>query len=530
MRILYRYNGCTLDLESQVLQYEDPTIINADYCTAPSWNTAYLTTAVVHHPTYSPNYALDGADRVEKSFASFPQYQPIYYWFMSAAPFRSVWVDSDCNGVKDALSAGSQVTIGKSFTFTEDQIVTVGIFGDNQFQVSYDGEIIVSTPDLGPTFHTPFNRFHLFEIQVTKGNHYFAFTGTGDGSVNDSLGVVLYNHTVAELLNDADPLQRNEWDVLYSSEDSLSESVDIVVCPDGYSYDNERELCVKIHNTENPSTDDLVLITPTFDCTNLGTPTNWIIDYGDSTTESGIGDYPQTFEHQYNTAGTYTITLTVYYGTRPYVDSETITVVNPNAIFEGAGDLAYNNDTDITVQYPTTVEEGDLLIAAFGSDSDDTYGTISGWTLLSGVVNPNSDISGAWYSRIATGSEPTFVSVDTSQISNKFGVVYRFSNVGSVDSLQSLASGYISRTFTGTTSDAAIGELDIAITQFRANEPVTVTGGDYIEESLKSTASGGGFTFSLSSRKGTSSTSDTMLTEWASSVPATFYRGLILKR
>ncbi len=225
MRILYRYKKCGCDLDNiiQMLYTEDPTIINADYCTAPSWNNVYLTSGLLYHPTYYSGYELDGADRVFKTFTTYPLYIDIYYQFMQSTPYRSIWVDSDCDGTKDALSKGSQVTIGKFFTFTEDKTITVGIFGDNQFQINYDGETIMSFDYLGRTVHTPFRYLNLFEVNVTAGTHYLAFTGTGDGSVTDALGVIVFDHPIEEILIDEDPPTLNELTILYSSEESLSE-------------------------------------------------------------------------------------------------------------------------------------------------------------------------------------------------------------------------------------------------------------------------------------------------------------------
>lgn len=317
MRILYRYNtiDCDLDLSMQVKKFEDPTIIQSNYCTAPSTNSTYIDLGVAYHSTYNTYYSLNGGTYY--SFSIYSSLSPVFLRFMLNSPYKSVWVDSDCDGVKNSLQSGAQVTIGKNISVTTTKTLLVGIMGDNQFKMSIDGELKLYAYRQGTQ---NFDYLHLFPVTITPGQHYFSFTGIGDGSINDALGVIIYDNTIEELLT---PIPKTSWNVLWTAEESISEGLDIVTCPVDYSYDNEEQQCVRItSDTSNIEVGDAVLVTPLLICTKTPTITSWSMNWGDDTIETGTGAYSDTFEHTYAACGDYNITFEVIVnGSKTFSDS-----------------------------------------------------------------------------------------------------------------------------------------------------------------------------------------------------------------
>jgi uncharacterized protein (TIGR02145 family) len=325
MRILYRYNtiDCDLDLSMQVKKFEDPTIIQTNYCTAPSTNSTYIDLGVAYHSIYNTYYSLNGGTYY--SFSIYPSLSPVFLRFMLNSPYKSVWVDSDCDGVKNSLQSGAQITIGKNISVTTTKTLLVGIIGDNQFKMSIDGELKLYAYGQGTQ---NFDYLHLFPVTITPGQHYFSFTGIGDGSVNDALGVIIYDNTIEELLT---PIPKTSWNVLWTAEESISEGLDIVTCPVDYSYDNEEQQCVRItSDTSNIEVGDAVLVTPLLICTKTPTITSWSMNWGDDTIETGTGAYSDTFEHTYAACGDYIITFEVIVnGSKTFSDSISVSIPCP---------------------------------------------------------------------------------------------------------------------------------------------------------------------------------------------------------
>jgi uncharacterized protein (TIGR02145 family) len=307
----------------QVKKFEDPTIIQTNYCTAPSTNSTYIDLGVAYHSIYNTYYSLNGGTYY--SFSIYPSLSPVFLRFMLNSPYKSVWVDSDCDGVKNSLQSGAQITIGKNISVTTTKTLLVGIIGDNQFKMSIDGELKLYAYGQGTQ---NFDYLHLFPVTITPGQHYFSFTGIGDGSVNDALGVIIYDNTIEELLT---PIPKTSWNVLWTAEESISEGLDIVTCPVDYSYDNEEQQCVRItSDTSNIEVGDAVLVTPLLICTKTPTITSWSMNWGDDTIETGTGAYSDTFEHTYAACGDYIITFEVIVnGSKTFSDSISVSIPCP---------------------------------------------------------------------------------------------------------------------------------------------------------------------------------------------------------
>jgi len=299
-------------MESQTKKIEEPTVEQYDYCTAPSTRSEYIALGVKYHPDYTLNYNVSTGDNVTTKSTNDSDIAEVFKNFMNNSPYRSVWVDSDCDGTKDGLQSGSELTFSKKITVNSSKTVYVGLIGDNRFILALNGSDIVRVTNEDDT--TNFNYLNIFPITLIAGENILSFTGIGDGSVNDALGVIIYDNPIDDILQ---PIPRSEWNVLFSSEETLGDQLNIVSCPEGYTYDDETDQCIQITSIEEISVSDFALISPT----NLYNRTvdNWEIFYGDGNSESGTGDISQTFEHQYIEAGTYNAKVNIKYTDGSYL-------------------------------------------------------------------------------------------------------------------------------------------------------------------------------------------------------------------
>ena len=320
------WNKCSLDLILQSKSTEEPTVENADYSTVSSGRSEYINSGLLYHANYESyigsNYDVRSNRTAVYDFYTYTDLEPIFKNFMNSVPYYSVWIDSNNDGIKDPLSKGSEVTIGTSFSFSSSKDVIIGIIGDNKFHINYDGNKIVSVENIDAY---NFKYLHLFPLHIETGQHYITFTGIGDGSVNDSLGVIIWDNSLEDLVL---PIPKNEWNVLYSSYDSITEPIDIVTCPFGYSYDNDSNQCIKILDLSSLTTDYYLLVTPLLNGNVTITTVSWNMNYGDGIIESGSdSSIPINFEHQYALAGQYNITLElIINGSSTYTASNVVTV------------------------------------------------------------------------------------------------------------------------------------------------------------------------------------------------------------
>jgi hypothetical protein len=224
---------------------------------------------------------------------------------MGFSPYRSVWLDSNGDGVKDALAVNAELTISKSLTFLTQKTLLIGIIGDNKFRVKIDGTLIVES--LNISTYT-FKYLHIFPIMVQNGTHLFSFTGIGDGSVNDALGVIIWDNSIDDLFL---PVPKSSWNKLYSSEESLQQSSNIVTCPAGYSYDVETNSCVKITSIADLVPGDTVIFSPDTSAIPGDKIHSWSIHYGDGNSENGTGVPPSNFQHIFSNSGSYNVVLTL---------------------------------------------------------------------------------------------------------------------------------------------------------------------------------------------------------------------------
>jgi len=150
----------------------------------------------------------------------------------------AVWIDSDCNGVKDSLSSGTETTVACSFNNSgTTRTIYVGCGADNSFKLIVNGTQVASigvpaTPSSGSDL--AFKIWHIIPITIVPGVNFINIVGRGDGSVNDALGMVVYDNSIAQLQAATSDSSLN---ILFTTEDLRGSDFDVATCGAGYSLD-----------------------------------------------------------------------------------------------------------------------------------------------------------------------------------------------------------------------------------------------------------------------------------------------------
>lgn len=232
--------GYTLSSDSTYCYQEnttEPTILETDYCLAVS--------------QLSTQYTINGtcfydAGYTDKLVGAFTLVTTTPQWREASSVVgpmnrEGVWVDSDCNGAKDPLTAGQVLNITFPITTTSPTTLYVGIAGDNAFKLQINGVTIVDCtlafPAQGGPAGANFNFWHVFPVVIGAGTNYFSFSGVGDGSVNDSFAAVVYDNSLAELTAATDDSQLN---ILFKTSNLVGDPIEIAECPTGYFLDTSE--------------------------------------------------------------------------------------------------------------------------------------------------------------------------------------------------------------------------------------------------------------------------------------------------
>lgn len=233
-------------LECQLTDEVEPDITNSGYCLATSQNTAYTNyCSRIYTPSYvdadfAANFALYPPFGGGSNPAIYAQMNLEGYWCNAVSPDTTkgplnregVWIDSDCNGTKDPLGAGVQTTL--SYTYNNPgpaKTIYVGVGADNQWQVVVNGTQVADSLTGGDY---QFKIWHIIPINVVTGPNFINVIGTGDGSVNDAMGMVVYDNTDAEIAAATSDLDLN---IPFASHTLRGTSFDVATCPSGYSLD-----------------------------------------------------------------------------------------------------------------------------------------------------------------------------------------------------------------------------------------------------------------------------------------------------
>jgi len=219
-----------------------PTIISSGGCLAASPNGAY---GSYFARIYKPGFN-------NTSIGLYVAPTPEVYAEMSTAYWQGrpnaigVWVDSDCNGSPDALTLGGQTTV--SYIYTNSgaaRTVYVGVFGDNEFELKMNGTSIAATTS--NTLAENFKILHIFPVDIINGTNIFNIVGTGDGSVGDSMGMIVYDNTPAVIqAAGAD----GALSILFSTQSLINQPNIVSTCPTGYVLDTSgTPICRKLETT-----------------------------------------------------------------------------------------------------------------------------------------------------------------------------------------------------------------------------------------------------------------------------------------
>jgi hypothetical protein len=161
---------------------------------------------------------------------------------------EGVWVDTDCDGTKDALSAGKVL----QFTFLINQpvakVVYIGVAGDNQFSIRINNNLVAQKTSI--VDGSNFTFAHLFPVNLISGPNYINFQAIGDGSVNDAAAIMVLDNNATQIQA---ATAISDLTYLFRSSTYIGTTVDIATCPAGYVLDTSggagSYICRKIETT-----------------------------------------------------------------------------------------------------------------------------------------------------------------------------------------------------------------------------------------------------------------------------------------
>jgi len=205
-----------------------PTVLQSNICLAPSQLATQYSGSGTY--IYNPGYNTDLSGT--KTLLTTGFWKECVGCVTGPMNRDAIWVDTDCNGVKDPLTAGEVLQITIPVTGTAGQVLYVGIGGDNTFRLDINGVTIVDRDNtfLGDNF----NFWHLFPVTLVSGTNYFNFRAVGDGTTNDSFATVIYDNTYTQLTS---ATSMGGLDIVFRTIDLVGSHIDIATCPTGYFLD-----------------------------------------------------------------------------------------------------------------------------------------------------------------------------------------------------------------------------------------------------------------------------------------------------
>lgn len=224
--------------QCQNVQTQSPTVTSPGYCLATSQDGAYCNDgARIYNPGFSATTLNLGFGASDAFIASELLSTPL--WRNPTANLtdgplnrEGVWIDSDCDGNVDALSAGTQTTIATVFNNTgATRTIHVGVGADNQFQLVVNGSLIVDT---GAAGNRQFKVWHIMPITVVPGANYINIIATGDGSVNDAMGLIVYDNTQSQIIAASG---EGSLTIPFRSSSLRGTTYSVATCPSGWSLD-----------------------------------------------------------------------------------------------------------------------------------------------------------------------------------------------------------------------------------------------------------------------------------------------------
>jgi hypothetical protein len=234
-----------------------PTVTNSGYCLAPSLQNVYsefgsriytttpVTTANILEDPATINgdiFAFMNTPVIWRNDGSEPG------GLESSGPMNreSVWIDSNCDGTRNDLTNGAQTTIAYMYNNTTQQNKTlyVGVGADNQISLVVNGVQLVDTGTASSD--RQFKIWHLVPFTAVPGPNYINLIGTGDGTQQDAMAMIVYENTAAQL---RDATLESQLTIRFRSSSLRFTSYDVATCPADYSMDTSggqgNYTCVK---------------------------------------------------------------------------------------------------------------------------------------------------------------------------------------------------------------------------------------------------------------------------------------------
>lgn len=216
-----------------------PTITSSGYCLAASQQNVYsqfLTRIYNFGFTDAIINSIPGTvdPLISQELTADPQWSnPTLSTALGPMNREAVWIDSDCNGTKDALGAGVETTIGYVYNNVTmaNKTIYIGVGGDNEFRILVNGTTLVDATALSDR---TFKIWHILPITVVPGANYINIIGTGDGGVNDAIAMVVYDNTEAEIAAATTDL---DLTIPFRTGSLIGTTFDVATCPATYSLD-----------------------------------------------------------------------------------------------------------------------------------------------------------------------------------------------------------------------------------------------------------------------------------------------------
>jgi hypothetical protein len=140
-----------------------------------------------------------------------------------------IWVDNDNDGIVDPLELGKEISFGFTLTIKEEKVYYFGIGGDNVIRLNVNGVLYINKNDI---LADNFRFWHIYPIVLKSGYNLINITGRGDGFINDSVAVKVYDAVTPFQLISA--TNDEEAGVIFTTKSLIGGSVQIIQCEAGY--------------------------------------------------------------------------------------------------------------------------------------------------------------------------------------------------------------------------------------------------------------------------------------------------------
>lgn len=310
----YSFITQSLSLTLQVDAYKTEDASETYFNVTASTLSPYIATGIKYYSTYSTTINPPSNATETKTFASYPELESIYKNFMNYSPYYSIWAAGVNNPTSD-----DTITVFTYLQTTEEKTIHVGMIGDNYFKLELNGSLMVQSRYLWESSN--FTYLNIFPVTLPEGNNLLTFSGIGDGTVSQALGVIILDNTKDEIFDN--PVSKGYWNVLWSSNDAIGDTVKL--CPAGYAYDDVNSTCFQIANLNTWTSGDGILLSIITTTENQGNITAWSVNWGDGNSDSGTTFDPYLV-HFYSTSGSKTITYTVTISGNQEVITKSITL------------------------------------------------------------------------------------------------------------------------------------------------------------------------------------------------------------